>query len=147
MNEEDWAVVLKLFRFCRSRRGNKGRGDRQFLEALHYVTFHNITWRAPDRVRDLEFGLEALLAAEPGWRIRGLLRRSRASCGKVYAVFRVQRCSRYCESIGFFPKNGSNFRSDALAGTSRTADLVQMFGSTIVQAHVSAAGANLEREV
>ena len=35
-----------LFRTCRSRRGDKGRIDRQFLEALHYFTLHNITWRA-----------------------------------------------------------------------------------------------------
>ena len=40
--------------------------------------------------------------------------RTRASCGKVYAVFRVRRCSSLCESIGFFPKNGSIFRSDAV---------------------------------
>ncbi|MGB8525766.1 MAG: transposase [Rhodoplanes sp.] len=30
----------------RSRRGDKGRDDRKFLEALHYFTVHNITWRA-----------------------------------------------------------------------------------------------------
>ena len=30
----------------RSRRGDKGRDDRKFLEALHYLTVHNITWRA-----------------------------------------------------------------------------------------------------
>ena len=36
----------KLFRACRSRRGDKGRNDRKFLEALHYFTVHNITWRA-----------------------------------------------------------------------------------------------------
>ena len=26
--------------------GDKGRDDRKFLEALHYFTVHNITWRA-----------------------------------------------------------------------------------------------------
>ena len=28
------------------RRGARGRNDRRFLEALHYFTVHNITWRA-----------------------------------------------------------------------------------------------------
>jgi transposase len=46
MTEEDWATVLELFRACRSRRGDKGRNDRRFLEALHYFCVHNITWRA-----------------------------------------------------------------------------------------------------
>lgn len=31
----------------RSRRGDKGRDDRKFLEAMHYFTVHNVTWRAP----------------------------------------------------------------------------------------------------
>ena len=42
MTEGDWAAVVKLFR----GRGDKGRNDRKFLEALHYFTVHNITWRA-----------------------------------------------------------------------------------------------------
>ncbi len=46
MTDEDWAVVLEVFAACRSRRGDKGRDDRRFLEALHYFTLHNITWRA-----------------------------------------------------------------------------------------------------
>jgi transposase len=50
MTEEDWTIVLKLFEASRSRRGDKGRDDRKFLEALHYFVFHNITWRAlPER--------------------------------------------------------------------------------------------------
>jgi len=46
MTEEDWVLVLEVFDACRSRRGDKGRDDRKFLEALHYFTVHNITWRA-----------------------------------------------------------------------------------------------------
>ena len=46
MTEEDWAIVLKVFAASRSRRGDKGREDRMFLEALHYFVVHNITWRA-----------------------------------------------------------------------------------------------------
>ena len=50
MTEEDWTIVLKLFEASRSRRGDKGRDDRKFLEALHYFVVHNITWRAlPER--------------------------------------------------------------------------------------------------
>ena len=46
MTDEDWATVLKVFEASRSRRGDKGRDDRSFLEALHYFAVHNITWRA-----------------------------------------------------------------------------------------------------
>jgi hypothetical protein len=46
MTERDWAVALEVFQAARSRRGDKGRDDRRFLEALHCFTVHNITWRA-----------------------------------------------------------------------------------------------------
>ncbi len=46
MSEADWDFVLKVFRAVLPRRGDKGRDDRKFLEALHYFTVHNITWRA-----------------------------------------------------------------------------------------------------
>ncbi|MBX6745832.1 MAG: transposase, partial [Acetobacteraceae bacterium] len=46
MTEQDWALVLDAFRTARSRRGDKGRDDRRFLEALHYFAVHNVTWRA-----------------------------------------------------------------------------------------------------
>ena len=46
MTDENWAVVLEVFAAARSRRGDKGRNDRGFLEALHFFTLHNITWRA-----------------------------------------------------------------------------------------------------
>ncbi len=43
MTEEDWAIVLKIFEASRARRGDKGRNDRKFLEALQYFAVHNIT--------------------------------------------------------------------------------------------------------
>ncbi|MFG1379804.1 transposase [Xanthobacter autotrophicus] len=46
MMDEDWAVALEVFRACRARRGDNGRDDRKFLEAMHYFTVHNISWRA-----------------------------------------------------------------------------------------------------
>ena len=46
MTDEDWAVVLRVFEASRLRLGDKGRDDRKFLEALHYFTVHNVTWRA-----------------------------------------------------------------------------------------------------
>jgi len=52
MTEADWGLVLQVFRASRSRRGDKGRDDRKFLEALQYFAVHNITWRALPR----EFG-------------------------------------------------------------------------------------------
>jgi transposase len=104
MTERDWAVVLEVFQTARSRRGDKGRDDRRFLEALHYFTVHNITWRA----LPAEFG---------NW-------------NSVWKRF--WRLSRTGVFEAFF---------QALAGLSPTAHLVQMFDSTVVRAHVSAAGA------
>ena len=46
MTDQDWERVVQVFRAVRSRRGDKGRNDRRFLEALHYFSVHNITWRA-----------------------------------------------------------------------------------------------------
>ena len=104
MTEEDWTTVLEVFRACRSRRGDKGRNDRIFLEAVHYFAVHNITWRA--------------LPAE---------------CGNWNSVWkRFWRLSQAGVFEAFF---------DALAAMSQTAHLVQMFDSTVVRAHVSAAGA------
>ena len=50
--DEDWPIMLEAFRASCSRRGDKGRDDRRFLEALHFFTLHNITWRA----LPIEFG-------------------------------------------------------------------------------------------
>jgi transposase len=104
MTEEDWVIALEVFRATRSRRGDKGRDDRKFLEALHYFTLHNITWRALPP----EFGPWNSVWKR-FWRLREA------------GVFEV-----------FF---------ETLADLSSTAHLVQMFDSTIVRAHVSAAGA------
>jgi transposase len=104
MMDEDWEMVVQVFRAVRSRRGDKGRNDRRFLEALHYFTVHNINWRA----LPAEFG---------NW-------------NSVWKRF--WRLSQAGVFEAFF---------DALAATSRTAHLVQMLDSTIVRAHVSAAGA------
>src|ERR1700732_1928376 len=104
MTEEDWVLVLEVFHACRSRRGDKGRDDRKFFEALHYFTVHNITWRA--------------LPAEFG------------SWNSIWKRF--WRLSRSGVFETFF---------EALASLSERAHLVQMFDSTVIRAHVSAAGA------
>src|SRR2546430_16217141 len=79
MTQEDWTIVLQVFAASRSRRGDKGRDDRKFLEALHYFVVHNITWRAfPAQIRPLEQRLEAVLAIEPRRHLRSLLR---CACG------------------------------------------------------------------
>ena len=104
ITDEDWAVALVVFEACRSRRGDKGRDDRKFLEALHYFTLHNVTWRALPK----EFG-NWNSVWKRFWRLR--------EAGVFEAFF------------------------ETLASLSRTAHLVQMFDSTIVRAHVSAAGA------
>jgi transposase len=104
MTEEDWAIANEVFRAVRPKRGEPGHDDRKFLEALHYFTVHNITWRA--------------LPAEFGhW-------------NSVWKRF--WRLSQTGTFEAFF---------EALASLSDTAHLVQMFDSTVVRAHVSAAGA------
>ena len=50
MSEDDFTNAVTVFRACLPRSGAKGRDDRLFLEALHYFSVHNITWRAlPER--------------------------------------------------------------------------------------------------
>ena len=110
MTDEDWEITLEVFHACRSRRGGKGRDDRKFLEALHYFSVHNVTWRA-------------LPAAFGQW-------------NSVWKRF--WRLSQSGVFQAFF---------EALAALSRTAHLVQMFDSTVVRAHVSAAGAKGGRRV
>ena len=104
MTEEDWSIAVEVFRAVRSKRGEPGHDDRKFLEALHYFTVHNITWRA--------------LAAEFG------------NWNSVWKRF--WRLSQTGTFEAFF---------EALASLSESAHLVQMFDSTIVRTHVSAAGA------
>jgi transposase len=104
MTEEDWATTLAVFDAAQSRRGEPGHDDRRFLEAIHYFTVHNITWRA--------------LPAE---------------FGKWNSVWkRFWRLSRTGVFEAFF---------QLLAEQSPTAHMVQFFDSTVVRAHVSAAGA------
>ena len=104
MTDEDWSIAVEVFQAVRSKRGEPGRNDRKFLEALHYFTVHNITWRA----LPAEFG---------NW-------------NSVWKRF--WRLSQTGTFEAFF---------EALASLGETAHLVQMFDSTIVRAHVSAAGA------
>ena len=104
MTDQDWDRVVQVFRAVRSRRGDQGRNDRSFLEAVHDFCVHNITWRA----LPAEFG---------NW-------------NSVWTRF--WRLSQAGVFEAFF---------DALTAMSQTAHLAQMFESTVVRAHVSAAGA------
>ena len=104
MTEEDWGIVLTVFDAAQSKRGEPGRDDRKFLEAILYFTVHSITWRA----LPAEFG---------NW-------------NSVWKRF--WRLSRTGVFEAFF---------QLLADHSPTAHLVQFFDSTVVRAHVSAAGA------
>jgi len=104
MTDADWEIMVEVFRAARSRRGDKGHDDRKFLEALHYFSVHNITWRALPE----QFG---------PW-------------NSVWKRFwRLSRRGVFEAMLGI------------LAGLSGTAHLVQMVDSTVVRAHVSAAGA------
>ena len=104
MTEDDWTIVLEVFDAAQSRSGEPGHNDRKFLEAVHYFTVHNLTWRA--------------LPAEYG------------NWNSVWKRF--WRLSRSGVFEAFF---------QLLAETSQSAHLVQMFDSTVIRAHVSAAGA------
>jgi hypothetical protein len=87
MTETDWAAALEVFRASLPRRGAKGRDDLLFLEALHYFSVHNITWRAlPERVRQMEQRLETLRPAEQGGRVRGVLRSLAALSSSAHLV-------------------------------------------------------------
>ncbi|ESY15384.1 transposase [Mesorhizobium sp. LNJC394B00] len=110
MTDTDWADALEVFCVSLPRRGAKGRDDRLFLEALHYFSVHNITWRAlPERF------------------------------GKWNSVWkRFDRLSK----AGVFEMSFEH-----LAALSSSAHLVQMFDSTVVRAHVSAAGAKGVRKI
>ena len=75
MTEEDWTIVLKVFEASRSRRGDKGRDDGRFLEAL------SISWFTTSLGglcrKSLGIGTAsavAVLALEPVWNFRSLLR-------------------------------------------------------------------------
>lgn len=46
MTERDWRITLDVFDAVQSSRGQPGRDDRKFLEAIHYFTVHSINWRA-----------------------------------------------------------------------------------------------------
>jgi transposase len=110
MTEEDWTLALEVFDAAQSSRGEPGRDDRKFLEAIFYFTLHNISWRA----LPAEFG---------NW-------------NSVWKRF--WRLSRSGVFETFF---------QLLAEQSRTAHLVQFFDSTVVRAHVSAAGAKGGRKI
>jgi transposase len=110
MEQRDWQIALDVFQASLPRRGEKGRNDRLFLEALHYFAVHNVTWRAlPERFGNWNSIWKRF------WRL---------SQSGVFEMF-----------------------FDTLASLSKSANLVQMFDSTVVRAHVSAAGAKGGRRV
>ena len=46
MTKDDWTIVLEVFDAAQSPSAEPGYDDRKFLEAVHYFTVHNLTWRA-----------------------------------------------------------------------------------------------------
>jgi transposase len=110
LTEDDWTLVLEIFRAVLPKRGDKSKNDRRFLEALVYFTVNNLSWRALPR----EFGKWNSV-----WK-----RFSRLSASGTFERFFL-----------------------ALAENSQTAELVQMFDSSSVRAHVSAAGAKGGRKI
>ena len=74
MTERDWLIALEVFDAVQSSRGQPGRDDRKFLEAIHYFTVHSITWRAlPDGFGNWNSVWKRFLATEPVRCLRGVL--------------------------------------------------------------------------
>ena len=104
MCEREWELALEVFRACLPKVGTKAKNDRLFLEALHYFTVHNITWRAlPER-----FG---------NW-------------NSIWKRFdRLGKANVFEDYFSI------------LAGLDEGDHIIQMFDSSVIRAHVSAAGA------
>ena len=73
MTERDWWIALEVFDAVQSSRGEPGHDDRKFLEAIHYFTVHNITWRLK-----LRFGINRITKSYQG-RVRSPVPRVRHS--------------------------------------------------------------------
>jgi transposase len=75
MTDADWMAFLRVFEASRSRRGDKGRDDKKFLSALHYLSVHNITWRTlPAEFGNWNSVWKRFLAIGPSGRLRGVFR-------------------------------------------------------------------------
>ena len=74
MTEEDWTIVLRVFAASRSRRGDKGRNDRSFPKPCTILWFIILLGGLSGEIRALEQRVEAVLAAEPIWNFRSVLR-------------------------------------------------------------------------
>src|SRR5437660_8005439 len=149
MTEQDWTIVLQVFRAARSRRGDKGRNDRKFLEALHYFVVHNITWRAlPEKIRALEQRVEAVLAAEPIWNFRSILRRPGGDerDGAFGADVRFHRGVRPC--LGSGRKRGQHDQSlgRSRGGFSTKIHLKTDFGGLPIAFHLTGGEASDSRK-
>ena len=73
MTERDWSLVLEVFDAAQSSRGEPAHDDRKFLEAVHYFTVQHNVARTPEGVWQMEQCMEAVLAAQPLWGIRGII--------------------------------------------------------------------------
>ena len=75
MTDEDWTIVLRVFAASRSRRGDKGRNDRKFLEALQLFCCSQYHLAGSSgEIRALEQRVEAVLAAKPIRHLRSVFR-------------------------------------------------------------------------
>ena len=150
MTEEDWTIVLRVFAASRSRRGDKGRNDRKFLEALHYFVVHNILAGSSGEIRALEQRVEAVLAAEPIWNFRSVLRCPGGDerDGAFGADVQFHRGARPC--LGSGRKRGQH---DQALGRSRggfstkTIHLKTDFGGLPIAFHLTGGEASDSREL
>ena len=147
MTEADWTIVLQIFGASRSRRGDKGRDDRKFLEALLFRGSQHHLASASGPIRALEQRVEAVLAIEPDRYIRSLLRcargdeRDRASRSDV----RFHRSARPC--LGGRGKRGQNNQAlgRSRGGFSTKIHLKTDFGGLPIAFHLTGGEASDSR--
>jgi len=86
MTEKDWTFALEVFDAAQSSRGEPGRDDRKFLEAILYFMVHNVSWRAlPAEFGNWNSVWKRFLAAQPHGGVRDLLPTARRA--KSYRAF------------------------------------------------------------
>ena len=155
MTEEDWEHTIMVFRACLPRRGRKGVDDRLFLEALHFFTVENVRWRAlPERFGHWNSVWKRFNRLSHSGVFEAMFDTLAAMSSSALHFFTVENVhwralpERYGHWNSVWKRFNRLSKSgvfeamfDTLAAMSSSAHLVQMFDSTIVRAHVSAAGA------
>jgi transposase len=121
MTEESWNLVVDIFRQVCPRRGQKGADDRRFLEALHYVTLHNITWRElPERFGNWNSVWKRFSRLSRNGTFEAFFR-ALAGCSRTAAVIQMFDSTTARAHVSAGAKRGAAMRrlADPAAGSAR----------------------------